>query len=454
MAIVRPFKGMRFSEKAGEIGEVCCPPYDIISESERKAFLKKNENNIIRLELPKDKGNPYKKAKATLDEWLENGTLEFDEEPCIYIYEERFTVGDKEYSFKGLIGKVFLYEFDRGIILPHENTLSKAKEDRFNLMKATACNFSQVYSLYHDPVGKIDKSIAKLSAREPDKSFTDKDGVTHNMWVVPRCTEVDKISANMAGKKLYIADGHHRYETALRYRDYLKAEGIAPAEGEHESDYIMMMLVNMQSSGLVVFPTHRIIHSLKKFSVTKTVEACQQYFTIATTKSADTANAKLKAMYAAGEKGFLMYAGKKYYVMKLNDLASMKEFMPDSSDASRNLDVSILHKLVLERIMGIDAENMANGVNLIYTRDQGEATKTVDEGEANCCFILNPTRVEEIGEVALAGEKMPQKSTYFYPKLTTGLVMNKLDRPVEKPQTEENKKADYVEPEAEFMDMP
>ena len=277
MAIVRPFKGMRFSEKAGEIGEVCCPPY------ERKAFIKKNENNIIRLELPRDKGNPYKKAKATLDEWLENGILEFDEEPCIYIYEERFTVGDKEYSFKGLVGKVFLYEFERGIILPHENTLSKAKEDRFNLMKATACNFSQVYSLYHDPVGKIDKSIAKLSARQPDKSFTDKDGVTHNMWIVPRCTEVDKISANMAGKKLYIADGHHRYETALRYRDHLRAEGIVSEECEHESDYMMMMLVNMQSSGLVVFPTHRIIHNLKKFSITKTVEACQQYFTVSTT---------------------------------------------------------------------------------------------------------------------------------------------------------------------------
>ncbi len=454
MAIVRPFKGMRFTDAAGEIGEVCCPPYDIISESERKAYIKKNPHNIIRLELPKETKSPYKKAKAVLDEWLEEGTLDFDAEPCFYIYEERFTVENKEYSLKGLIGKVFLYEFERGIILPHENTLSKAKEDRFNLMKATACNFSQVYSLYQDPMGKIDKSIAKLTAREPDKTYTDKDGVTHNMWVVPRCTEVDKISANMAGKKLYIADGHHRYETAIRYRDYLRAEGIISEEGENEADYMMMMLVNMQSPGLVVFPTHRIIHSLKKFSITKTVEACQQYFTIATTKSRDTATAKLKAMYAAGEKGFLMYAGKKYYVMKLNNLEAMKEFLPDSSDALRNLDVSILHKLVLERIMGIDAENMANGINLTYTRDDAEATEAVDNGEANCSFILNPTRVEEIGDVATAGEKMPQKSTYFYPKLTTGMVMNKLDRPVEKPETAENPKAEYVEPEAEFMDMP
>ncbi len=454
MAIVRPFRGMRYTEKAGEIGEVCCPPYDIISDAQRKAYIKSNENNVIRLELPREKGNPYKKAKATLDNWLENGILDFDEEPCFYIYEERFTVEDKEYALKGLIGKVFLYEFERGIILPHENTLSKAKEDRFNLMKETACNFSQVYSLYHDPYGKIDKSIAKLTDRDPDKCFTDESGVTHSMWIVPRCTEADKISANMAGKKLYIADGHHRYETALRYRDHLRAEGVISEFGENEADYMMMMLVNMQSSGLVVFPTHRIIHSLKKFSITKTVEACQQYFHVATTKSKNTATTKLKEIYAAGEKGFCMYAGKKYYVMKLSDPNAMKEFLPQSSNALRNLDVSILHKLVLERIMGIDEENMANGVNLTYTRDDGEAVAAVDGGEANCCFILNPTRVEEIADVALAGEKMPQKSTYFYPKLTTGLVMNKLDRPI--PQKEEDivVKAEYVEPEAEFMDMP
>ena len=453
MAIVRPFNGMRFTETAGEIKEVCCPPYDIISDEQRKKFIKKNANNIIRLELPREKGNPYKKAKAILDKWLEDGVLKIDEETCFYIYGEKFEVDGIEYSFKGIIGKVFLYEFERGIILPHENTLSKAKEDRFNLMKETACNFSQVYSLYDDPNGKIDKSIEKLTKREPDIQFTDADGVTHTMWVVPRCTEVDKISANMAGKKLYIADGHHRYETAIKYRNYLREKGVISEFGENEADYMMMMLVNMQSKGLVVFPTHRIIHSLKKFSATKLINALGEYFDITTSKVQETAQNKLKAIYDSGAKGFNMFDGKKYYIMQLKDKAVMKKFLPDSSEALRNLDVSILHKLVLEDLLGIDAENMANGTNLTYTRSEQEAIDAVTNGEANCAFILNPTRVEEIGDVARAGEKMPQKSTYFYPKLITGLVMNKLDRVPPTVPEEEPQKAEYVEPEIEIIEM-
>lgn len=452
MAIVRPFNGMRFTDNAGEIGEVCCPPYDIISEAQRKAYIKKNKNNVIRLELPNEKGNKYKKAKELLDQWLEEGILAIDEEPCLYIYGQQFSVDGKEYSFKGVIGRVFLYEFERGIILPHEETLSKAKEDRFKLMKETACNFSQVYSLYEDPNGKIDRSIERLTDREPDKQFTDEDGVTHSLWIASRQNEVDKISANMAGKKLYIADGHHRYETAIRYRNYLREQGVIEETGENEQDYMMMMLVNIQSPGLVVFPTHRIIHSLKSFSASAVVKACQEYFDTATTKSLETAKTKLREMYEEGHKAFAMYDGKKYILMKLRDINTMKEFMPEASAALRGLDVSVLHTLVLEKLMGIDKENMANGINLTYTRDISEATEAVDKGEANCSFLLNPTRVEEISAVAAAGEKMPQKSTYFYPKLTTGLVMNKLDRVKEEPE-EEQKKAEYVEPEAEILDF-
>lgn len=452
MAIVRPFNGMRFTDAAGDISEVCCPPYDIISEDGRKAYIKKNKNNVIRLELPNEKGNKYKKAKELLDEWLENGTLAIDEEPCLYIYGQQFSVDGVDYSFKGVIGRVFLYEFERGIILPHEETLSKAKEDRFKLMQATACNFSQVYSLYEDPNGKIDRSIERLTTGTPDKQFTDADGVTHSLWIAKRCNEVDKISANMAGKKLYIADGHHRYETAIKYRNYLREKGIIEETGENEQDYMMMMLVNIQSPGLVVFPTHRIIHSLKGYSASAVVKACQPYFDTATTKSLDTAKTKLQQMYKEGEKAFCMYDGKKYILMKLKSIDTMKEFMPDASAALRGLDVSVLHVLVLEKLMGIDKENMAKGKNLTYTRDISEAVEAVDKGEANCCFLLNPTRVEEISAVAAAGEKMPQKSTYFYPKLTTGLVMNKLDRVKEKPE-EEKKKAEYVEPEAEVLDF-
>ena len=447
MAIVRPFNGMRFTDKAGKIGEVCCPPYDIISEEQRKKFIKKNTNNVIRLELPGNKSTSYKKAKETLDNWLNEGVLEIEKEPCLYIYEEKFSVEGKEYSFKGIIGKVFLYEFEKGIILPHEQTLSKAKEDRFKLMEATACNFSQVYSLYEDEKGLIERTINKLTNREADKSFKDSDGVIHSLWVCPKNTDTDKISANMAGKKLYIADGHHRYETALRYRDHLRAKGIIDESGKNEADYIMMMLVEMSNPGLVVFPTHRIIHSLKKYSTNKILKALDNYFEISAFKALEAAKEQLKAAYTEGKKAFILYDGKKYQLLILKDMNTMKEVLPGASAALRGLDVSILHKLVLENLFGIDEENMANGTNLTYTRDENEAISAVDSGEANCCFILNPTKVEEIGAVAAAGEKMPQKSTYFYPKLTTGLVMNKLDRVVERNDEEENEKMDYVAPE-------
>ncbi len=456
MAIVRPFNGMRFTEKAGEAKRLCCPPYDIISEDERKKLIKKNPNNIVRLELPAQKSDSYKKAKQQLDEWLEEGVLQIDEKPCFYVYQQKFTVDEKEYTLKGIIAKVRLYDFERGIILPHENTLSAAKEDRFALMRETACNFSQVYSLYDDEHGKIDKSIDRISSGEPDESFTDGDGVTHSLWVVPRCTEIDKISANMAGKKLYIADGHHRYETALRYRDTLREEGVISEFGDYEQDYVMMMLVNLHSDGLVVFPTHRIIHGLEKFSTTAVVRACSDLFETGTTKSIDTAKQKLKKYYDSGETGFCMYDGSKYILMKLKNEVSLKDIMPDNCEAMQKLDVNVLQKLVLDRVLGIDAEKLANGTNVNYTRDIDKAIAAVDEGSANCCFILNPTRVTEIADIAAAGEKMPQKSTYFYPKLITGLVMNKLDRNMANGDDAEQsaaQKADYVEPEVEFCDI-
>lgn len=452
MAIFRPFNGMRYTEKAGEIGSLCSPPYDVVSDAERKKLLKKNEYNIIRLELPKDKSDPYKKAKALLDDWYENGVLKCDEEPCMYVYGMHFSANGKEYDLKGVIGKTYLYDFDRNIILPHENTISKAKEDRFNLMDATCCNFSAIYALYEDEYGKIDRSVDRLSAREPDKSFTDTDGTVHRLWVVPRCDETDKISANLAGRKLFIADGHHRYETALKYRNTLRERGIIGEFGDNETDYIMMMIVNINSSGLVVFPTHRIIKDLANFNSAEVLTQCENYFNVTAQNSLDTALANLKLAYENGEKAFLMYDGKNYNLLSLKDGAIMKEVMEESSAALCELDVSVLQKLVLERIMGIDAQNLANGKNLVYTRDTDEAVSAVNDG-ADCCFILNPTRVEQIGAVAANSEKMPQKSTYFYPKLTTGLVMNKLDRvPPVPPQESDNGDANYEEPSAEIFE--
>lgn len=271
MAEIRAFRALRFDTAvAGKIDELVCPPYDIISEEQRQAYLSENENNIIRLELPRGE-NPYEDAKATLKKWLDTGVLKQDEKDSIYIYEEEFTAYGKKNKFKGCITRVKLEEFSKGIVLPHEETLSKAKKDRFELMKATNCNFSQIYSLYMDEKHTIRNALDKLSAGKPEIELTDNDGVTHRLWIVTDEAEISAICKEFDDKKLYIADGHHRYETALNYRNYCRENKI----GDGGEDYVMMMLVDMEHEGLVVFPTHRIVRDLESFDAEKAEKLCE-----------------------------------------------------------------------------------------------------------------------------------------------------------------------------------
>lgn len=424
MAELKAFKGLRYTDKAGKIGELVCPPYDIISDKQRQDYLATNENNIIRLELPKGE-NAYKVAGETLKNWLDNEILAKDNEEGIYVYEMEFSVKKANVKkVKGFISLVKLEEFSKGIVLPHEETLSKAKADRFNLMSETFCNFSQIYSLYMDEDNSTFSLIDKASSGKADIEVTDADGVIHRLWCVYDKDIIEKVCDKFKDKKLYIADGHHRYETALNFHKHLCEQGISNENSQ--SGYVCMMLVNMENDGLVVFPTHRIVRDLDHFDVKQVVEKCKEYFDISLQNDINTAEDKLAELYDKGEKAFALYTGEKqYYLLTLKDKTIMKKLLPDMSDAYCQLDVSILHSLVLERLFGIDKENMANQKNLTYTKIVDEAIKAVDNKEANCSFILNPTRVSEIRDVALASEKMPQKSTYFYPKLITGLVMNK-----------------------------
>lgn len=424
MAQIRPFKALRFTDKAGAVKEICCPPYDIVSDQQRLGYLAANEHNIIRLELPREGGDPYAQAARTLVDFEEKGVLALDEKPALYLYRESFEVDGQEYFFTGIIAQVHLEEFSKGIVLPHEETLSKAKEDRFNLMNATMCNFSQIYSLFPDEKGEVASYLTRLTDGEPDIRFTDDDGVTHSLWVVQDEAECKAICDCFDERKLYIADGHHRYETALRFRDYLRDEG--RAQVGDASDYCMMALVAMNDPGLVVFPTHRVVRDLDSFEPETVAAACKDAFEVAELDSDCDASALLKEHYNAGDKSFVMYAKDRRWLMTLRDFSALNELCPDCSDALKGLDVTVLHTLVLERVLGIDKANMAAQINLTYTRDAAQAVELVDNGEANACFLMNPTKVEEIRAVASAGEKMPQKSTYFYPKLITGLVMNKL----------------------------
>ena len=403
MADIRAFHAMRYTKSAGEAKELTCPPYDIISEAERAAFLERNPHNVIRLELPRGE-EPYKTAGKTLHTWLSDGTLRCDKDAGLYIYEEEFKT-DVDHgevrSLKGIVCLVRVEDFSAGVVLPHEETLSKAKKDRFELMKATNCNFSSIYSLYQDEKGETQKRIDRLSAGTPYCEFSDE-LVTHR-----------------------------RYETAIHYRDYCRENAVwAPG-----SEFVMMTLVDMAHPGLVVFPTHRLVRGIEGFSAEKVLESCGEYFQIETLADKSEIEPRMKNAYDAGQKAFVFVYKNgdrmNYALLILKDAAVMEEFMPEKSEASRGLDVSVLHTLILERALGIDRENMASQKNLTYTRDLNEALSTVESDEMQCAFILNPTRVEEIGAVAAAGEKMPQKSTYFYPKLITGLVMNNLETPVE-----------------------
>ncbi len=426
MATIKPFRGMRYNtSEAGGIEKLCCPPYDIISEQQRTEYIDENEYNVIRLELPKEGENPYKTASDILALWKSRGVLFTEDKPAIYIYEEEFTACGERKSIKGIIARVQLEEFSKGVILPHEFTLSKAKEDRFNLMKATNCNFSQIYALYMDDTHTTLKTIDEQSEKDAVLEFTDSDGVTHRLWIVTDEDIISKLVNDFADRKLYIADGHHRYETALNYRNYCRENGISK-QGD-ACDFQMIYLVDMEHPGLVVFPTHRLVRNLDSFDKEKVLESCKEYFNVTENHGVSNMEAQLAKLYDEGKKAFGFYCGnEEWYLLELKNLEIMDSLLPDLSSASRQLDVTVLHTLVLEKTFGIDKENMANQINLTYTKFFDEAIAGVDSGKFNCAFVLNPTRVTEIRDVAAAGEKMPQKSTYFYPKMITGMVMNDL----------------------------
>ena len=356
---------------------------------------------------------------------MEDGILKQDTEPALYIYEEEFTAYGQKKKVKGLICRVKLEEFSKGIVLPHEETLSKAKEDRFRLMQATFCNFSQIYSLYMDEEHTTLSRIDLLSRDTPRYEFDDGE-VIHRLWVVNDKAVIGAIQEDFRDRKLYIADGHHRYETALNFRNWCREQGLS--QPGDDPDYVMMMLVDMEHDGLVVFPTHRLIHGLPNFDSMALLSACEDLFTVTHYEGLDRIQPVLDQEYADEHAAFAFYCGgEEWDLLVLRDLSAMDYFLPGMSEASRHLDVTILHTLILEKRLGIDKENMAKQINLSYTRDFDEAIASVRRGESQCAFLLNPTRVTEIRDVAAAGEKMPQKSTYFYPKLITGLVMNKMN---------------------------
>lgn len=419
MAEIQPIRALRYTSKAGALSTCVCPPYDIVSKQEYDALCAENPHNLIRLELPTGGDERYAQAGELLNDWLQQGILQQDEEPGIYLYREAFTVAGKQYAFDGLVCLVGLRPFSDRVVLPHEETLSGAKEDRFRLMCATGCNFSSVYSLYRDESGEIRKHVQAAQALPLLASFTDSEGVTHSLRKIQDPSEIAFLQQAFADKQLFIADGHHRYETALNFKNHLSENGNPNA---WNADCILMTLVDLADDGLVVLPTHRLITGISVDRASFLTRA-EEFFTV--TEYPDVSCAEEVLAAHADKHAFALYTGGEGFALLVGKEAADRLHVEGRSDAYASLDVTVLHTLLLEGVLGIDRENMAKQINLRYTRSAQEAIETVQNGTYSAAFLLNPTRIEEIRAVAEAGDKMPQKSTYFYPKLKTGLVMNR-----------------------------
>ncbi|MGI6066595.1 MAG: DUF1015 domain-containing protein, partial [Bacillota bacterium] len=316
----------------------------------------------------------------------------------------------------------------KGQVMPHEETLPKHKKDRLELMRATEANFSPIFGLYSDESRIIDKALlAAVGERKPDIDITDWAGEKHRVWVVSDPETINTVVRTMDKLKIYIADGHHRYETAAAYGQEMKYKG------KRDFDYMLITLVNLFDEGLVVLPTHRLVKNVRNFDFAKFLSNVESSFQVIPISTADSKkemlNKLLEEMAEAGNSShaFGLYGGKNMYLLKLRDDHDIEKMTDKTkSPAWRHLDVTILHSLILEKLLGIGAKERASEEFLKYTREDLAAIEAVDRGDCQIALLMNPTKVQEVTAVAEAGEKMPQKSTFFYPKVISGLVINKL----------------------------
>lgn len=455
MAAIIPIKGLRYNlQKVDSLADVVTPPYDVIDAAAQDIYYKRHPYNIIRLEYgsilagDSEKNNRYTRAAANYREWIQENILVPESKPAIYLYEQEFTAGGKNKIRSGIICGVRLEPYESGIVLPHEETMSKHKADRLELMRACRANFSPVFSLYADQENGIIALLKEsLKGAHPDIIFTDDSGEMHRIWVVSDPEAIGKAQRIIEEKRIFIADGHHRYETALNYKKEREAAGEndAVTNTEPAYNYVMMTLVNLYDPGLVVLPTHRLIKDVKSLDKKHLVEQLEENFAVEeyelepargnfrqllgmleTTGTAALEQPEKKDK--THRHAFGLYAGdNKFYLLTLKDNIDLTQIMPkEKSRAWQKLDVSILHTLIIEKYLGICGELRARADHITYTREEEGALELVDRGEYQLVFFLNPTLIEEVTKVAGQGEKMPQKSTFFYPKVITGLVINQL----------------------------
>ena len=381
---------------------------------------------MVRL-IPGREEDRYASAASFLDHWKKNGILSDAKTPSLYLLHQTFQNRENmRVVRKGLIALCRLEEFEKKVVLPHEKTLSKPREDRLRLFKATGANFSQIFSLYSDPEKKVDRHVNGTARDIPMIDVTYED-VQNRMWRIEDKDVIQAVQRELALKQVLIADGHHRYETALAYRDLMRAQNPRHT-GTELYNYVMMFFTNVDDDGLVIFPTHRLVHSLAGFDPERFLESASEHFIVREFKDEEAA---LSALESSSVTSFavLMTGNPTIEMLSLRPASIPSEIIGDPiPDVVKNLDVTILHSVLLKDVLGISAEAQEQKKNLDYVRDSRDAFQAVLKGRAQLAFVMNATKIQQVRNVATSGHTMPQKSTFFYPKLLTGLVINDMNR--------------------------
>ena len=451
MTDILPFYGITYNKsKIKDYGLVLTQPYDKITPEMQTVYYKRSPYNLVRITKGKDlKGdnndnNKYTRAAEFMDAWLAKNILTQDKKRAVYAYHQEYPPPVKGKSSgaaeirKGFIALMHLVEFGKGGVHPHERTLLKPKQDRLSTMRAVGGSTGQIFMLYSDPKLIINHALAKVTNSHPaDIKLKDEYGVIHKLWKVTNPKTIKTVQETMKRKDVFIADGHHRYETAVNYRNEMRALGLK-CLGNESFENRMMTFVNMDDKGLTVLPTHWLIFGLKGFSFNNFLSKLKQYFwlneypTHTPKEEKVNRNEFSKDLAMTGERarafGLIVKGVNKYFVLTLKSDKIMDKIITEKhSPTWKRLDVTVLHSLILEKLLGINKDQVANEDGVNYIRSEDEAIDSVRKGKYQMAFILNPTKIEEVKNVSLKGERMPQKSTDFYPKLMSGIVISKIN---------------------------
>ena len=436
MAEIAPFRGLLYNPQQVEAARVFAPPYDVIDSQGKRALQDKDPYNSVRLILPDGEGDEkYPRAQKTLKEWIHKQVLVRDERPAVYRYNQIFTskeLANQTVTRRGFVAAVRLAEFTEKVILPHERTLRGPKIDRLKLWENTMCHLSQVFAMYSDPSGETDRIFSDVEGQDPYLDGTTDDGTRHQIWRVADREVIGTLTRLMAPLKLYIADGHHRYETMLALREKLRQQASGSLSSKSAAQFGTLFVANMEDRGLVVLPTHRLIHSVASFSSEDLLQSLQAYFDVQTIEGGAENPDLLRSVIA--ERGAVqpsfgaVFPGQQNaYVAQLRSSVDLAIQGISGSAAIRSLDVAILHGIVLEKILGIDRAAQEAKTNIRYIKDTEQALARTAQGEGQVCFLMGSPKLRQIRAVADAGEVMPQKSTFFFPKIASGVVFHPIE---------------------------